>query len=77
MMTTTGSHLQMETIDDAHGGSELVRLAERPRSVQFVRIVMSRSSHIAAQNSDDIRDSLGFAIREIDLGKMGKRWTFS
>ena len=33
------------TIADAHGGSELVRLTERPRAVQFVRILMSRSSH--------------------------------
>ncbi len=59
-------------IADAHGGSELVRLAERPRTVQFVRIVMNGSSHIAAESSGDIRDSLGFAIREIDLGKLGK-----
>ena len=59
-------------IADAHGGSELVRLAERPRSVQFVRIVMNGSSRIAAESSGDIRDSLGFAIREIDLGKLGK-----
>jgi hypothetical protein len=29
-------------IADAHGGGELVRLAERPRAVQFVRILMSR-----------------------------------
>lgn len=59
-------------IDDAHGGSELVRLTERPRAVQFVRILMSRSSHISAESSEDNRDTLGFAIREIDLGKMGK-----
>ena len=63
-------------IDDAHGGSELVRLTERPRAVQFVRILMSQSSHIAAESSDDIRDSLGFAIREIDLGKFGKDGRF-
>jgi hypothetical protein len=63
-------------IDDAHGGSELVRLSERPRSVQFVRIVMSRSSHIAPEASDDIRDSLGFSINEIDLGKTGKDGRF-
>jgi hypothetical protein len=63
-------------IDNAHGGSELVRLAKRQRAVQFVRIIMSRSSHIAAANSDDVRDSLGFAIREIDLGKIGKDGRF-
>jgi hypothetical protein len=63
-------------IDNAHGGSELVRLTERPRAVQFVRILMSRSSHIGADSSGDIRDSLGFAIREIDLGRIGKDGRF-
>src|SRR5437867_3230083 len=63
-------------IDNAHGGSELVRLTERPRAVQFVRILMSRSSHTSEQRSDDVRDTLGFAIREIDLGKMGKDGRF-
>ena len=59
-------------IDDAHGGSELIRLTERPRAVQFVRIVMSRSSHTNKQSSDDVRDQSGFTIHEIELGKIGK-----
>jgi hypothetical protein len=63
-------------IENAHRGDELVRLAERPRSVQFVRIVMSRSSHTSAETSDDIRDRLGFAIREIELGKIVKDGRF-
>ena len=63
-------------MDDAHGGDELVRLSERPRSVQFVRILVNRSSHRNEQNSDEVRDRLGFAIREIDLGKMGKDGRF-
>ena len=62
--------------DGGHGGSELVRLTERPRAVQFVRILMARSSRVSGQGSNDIRDSLGFAIREIDLGKMGKDGRF-
>src|SRR5438034_2419651 len=37
---------------------------------------MSRSSHTSEQRSDDVRDTLGFAIREIDLGKMGKDGRF-
>ena len=63
-------------IDDAHRASEPVRLTERPRAVQFVRILMSRSSHIAAASSGDIRDSLGFAINEIDLGRIGNDGRF-
>src|SRR6266481_1559248 len=57
-------------IENAQGGDDLIRLAERPRSAQFVRIVMSNSSHTSAQVSDDIRDSLGFAIREVELGNI-------
>jgi hypothetical protein len=63
-------------IENTDGGDELIRLAERPRSVQFVRIIMSNSSHTRRQDSDDIRDSLGFAIREIDLGQVSKDGSF-
>jgi len=62
--------------DDAHGHTELVRLIERSRAVQFVRILMSRSSQKSEQSSDDVRDRLGFAIREIDLGKLDKNGRF-
>jgi hypothetical protein len=62
--------------NDAHGGDELIRLAERPHSTRFVRIVMSRSSQTSAQTSNDIRDRLGFAIREIELGKIDKHGRF-
>ncbi len=57
-------------INDAHGGEELIRLTERPRSVRFVRIMMSHGSQTSAQPSNDIRDRLGFAIREIELGNI-------
>ncbi len=57
-------------VDDARGGDELIRLAERPRKARFVRIVMNRSSGTSARPSNDIRDRVGFAIREIDLGKV-------
>jgi hypothetical protein len=57
-------------VENARGENELVRLVRRQRSVQFVRIVMNGSSHRSAQPSDDIRDSLGFAIREIELGNV-------
>ena len=63
-------------VDHAHGGDELIRLVERPRSVRFVRIVMSGSSQTSAQTSNDIRDRLGFAIREIELGNMDKHNRF-
>jgi F5/8 type C domain len=50
------------------GGDESVRLCAKPLPVRFLRVVMSRSSQTNAQASNDIRDRLGFAIREIELG---------
>jgi hypothetical protein len=55
-------------VDDAHGDDQLIRLADRPRATRFVRIVMNRSSGTSAESSDDIRDRVGFAILEIELG---------
>src|SRR5438445_1412204 len=52
------------------GGDESVRLSAKPLAVRFVRLVMSRSSQASAQISDDIRDRLGFAIREIELANV-------
>jgi len=57
-------------VHDAHGDDQLIRLVERPRATRFVRIVMNRSSGTSAQSSDDLRDRVGFAIREIELGKI-------
>jgi len=63
-------------VNDAHGDDQLVRLAERPRATRFVRIVMNRSSGTSAQSSDDIRDRVGFAIREIELGHIDRHGRF-
>ena len=57
-------------INDSAGGDQVIQLGKRPRQVQFVRVVMSHSSRTSAQESDDVRDRLGFAIREIELGKI-------
>jgi len=58
------------------GGFESVRLCAKALPVRFVRVVMSRSSQASAQMSDDIRDRLGFAIREIELGSIDSRNRF-
>jgi hypothetical protein len=57
-------------VNRGSGGDEAVRLCEKPLPVRFVRVAMSRSSQTSAQTSNDIRDQLGFAIREIELGSV-------
>jgi hypothetical protein len=58
------------------GGDESVRVDDRPISVRFLRIVMNRSSRTTINPSRDIRDRLGFAIREIEVGTVDKRGHF-
>jgi hypothetical protein len=50
------------------GGRQLVRIARRPLRVRFVRLLMSASSHTAPPGARDVRDRLGYAIRELRLG---------
>ena len=57
-------------VNNGSGGDESVRLCNRAQQVRFVRLVMSRSSQTSAQPSNDVRDRLGFAIREIELGNI-------
>jgi len=59
-------------VENGHGGDELIRLSKRPRSVRFVRVVMNHGSRTATQSSTDIRDRLGFAIGEIELGAVDR-----
>jgi hypothetical protein len=58
------------------GGDESVRLCAKALPVRFVRVVMSQSSQASAQMSNDIRDRVGFAIREIELGSIDSRNRF-
>jgi len=51
-------------------GVQTLRLARRPLSVRFVRVLLTRSSHTAPPGSRDVRDRLGFAIRELYLGRL-------
>jgi F5/8 type C domain len=57
-------------VNSGAGGDESIRLCKSARPVRFVRVVMRRSSQTSAQTSSDIRDRLGFAIREIELGSI-------
>src|SRR5258706_7370623 len=51
------------------GGNALIKLASAPITVKYVRIRLNESSGTGPK-SKDIRDRLGFAIREIYLGTL-------
>lgn len=55
-------------IHNGAGGDVSVRLAERPVVTRYIRVYMTASSGVAPRGSTDLRDGLGYAIREIYLG---------
>jgi hypothetical protein len=51
-------------------GRETARLAPAPVPVRYLRIVLERSSQTAAPGSRDVRDRLGYAVRELSVGRL-------
>ena len=50
-------------------GTQVVKLSARPFETRYIRLLLNRSSHTAPAESSDPRDSVGFAIRELEIGK--------
>jgi hypothetical protein len=51
-------------------GAQTLRLAPSPVGVRFVRVLLDDSSHTGPAGSRDVRDRLGFAIRELEVGSL-------
>src|SRR5947207_1157816 len=60
-------------ITNGVGGDALLKLSLTPVTVRFVRIRLNVSSETSASDSSDVRDRLGYAIREIYLGSLDRR----
>jgi hypothetical protein len=56
-------------IKNANGGSVTLHLTTRSVSTRWIRILLRASSERAPAGSSDVRDGLGFAIRELSLGR--------
>jgi hypothetical protein len=57
-------------VSECSGGDLTVRLTNTTIPAQFVRVLMTHGSGTTTQPSIDIRDRLGFAVREISLGNL-------
>jgi hypothetical protein len=60
-------------VNDGSGGEENIRLCDKALSVRFMRVLLNRSAGTSAQPSNDIRDGVGFAIREIGIGRIDSK----
>ncbi len=65
------------SIRDAKGGDSALGLAATPVNTKFVRVLMTRSSNTCdTHGSDDRRNCVGYAIRELSLGTTDERSEF-
>lgn len=54
----------------------LLRLSKERIKVRWIRILMTESSGTTDGPTNDVRDRLGFAIRELSAGYQDKEWNF-
>ncbi|MDQ6755821.1 MAG: discoidin domain-containing protein, partial [Bacteroidota bacterium] len=66
-----------KNINDQRGENKTVILSDKPVKARLVRITMMQSAYISTKISGDIRDRLGFAIKEIELGFLDKNGKFT
>ena len=59
-----------------NGGRITLRLSREPVRTRFVRLLMKESSGTSIRRSVDVRDHLGYAIREIGLGTLNAKGRF-
>ncbi len=57
-------------IAGAVGGDALIRLSDTPIKTNTIRILLKKASGTAPAGSTDVRDRLGFAIRELYAGSL-------
>ncbi|MEO6836875.1 MAG: discoidin domain-containing protein, partial [Ginsengibacter sp.] len=50
--------------------NKIVKIADKPVRARFIRISMTKSSYTSTGNSNDIRDNLGYSIKEMQAGLM-------
>jgi hypothetical protein len=55
-------------VRDGRGGQVLMRLSQKPIKARWLRILMNESSNVTSGGAHDLRDRLGFAMRELYAG---------
>lgn len=67
-------NFSLGTVTQGQGGRVQLRLAASPLSIRYVRVWMTQSG--GGLSTNDVRDSLGYAIREVRLGRTDARGHF-
>jgi hypothetical protein len=59
-------------VTNGEGADRLLRLTSSPIRTQYVRILLEQSSHTTSSPSHDARDAMGYAIRELEVGRVDR-----
>lgn len=62
--------------NDRKPDAALVRLSRTPIAARYLRILMTATSGVAPPGSHDLRDGLGYAIRELYIGELDGKGRF-
>jgi hypothetical protein len=63
-------------ISENDGASQILHLCNTAVHTRYVRILLHDSSGMGPEGAEDLRDSLGFAIKELYIGKVNPDGTF-
>ena len=65
-----------DSFQNLNGENKTVKITDKHLRVRFIRISMTKSSYTSEEKSDDIRDKLGFAIKELEVGFINSKGKF-
>ena len=63
-------------VQTSRASVQTIRFSDRPVTVRYVRLRLDESSGTGLRNSRDLRDRLGFVIREVYLGSINSAGRF-
>ncbi len=67
---------QKQFIDNQGGKNNVEKISDRLQKVRFIRVSFTESSYTSDKTSTDIRDKLGFAIKEMSVGFLDEKDKF-
>ena len=65
------------TVSSGRGGTVQLQLCDKPLPVRYVRLWMTAGANAAQRSGEDVRDTLGYAIREIGVGTLAQTESFT
>lgn len=65
-------HFSNSHFTNDKGGNETIRLCTKPMKVRLIRIKMLQGKNLHPSGNIDIRDSIGYAIKEVFIGLVNK-----